>query len=130
MTLPSNLLRLALIADAVASGATGLLMLGGAAFLAGLLGLPTDLLRYAGLALLPFVAFVAFVGTRAEISRSAVTLIVIVNAAWVVGSIALLLSGWVAPTVLGYAFVLAQAIAVAILAELQWIGLRRQTVAA
>jgi hypothetical protein len=130
MTLPSNLLRLALIADAVASGATGLLMLGGAGFLAGLLGLPTDLLRYAGLALLPFVAFVAFVGTRAEISRSAVTLIVIVNAAWVVGSIALLLSGWVAPTVLGYAFVLAQAIAVAILAELQWIGLRRQTVAA
>lgn len=126
MTLPSNILRFALIADAIASGATGLLMLGGAGFLAGLLGLPVELLRYAGLALLPFVAFVAFVGTRAEISRPAVAAIIVVNAAWVVGSVALLMSGWVAPTALGYAFVLAQAIAVAVLAELQWIGLRRE----
>ena len=124
--IPSNILRLALIADAVASGATGLLMLVGAGFLAGLLGLPLELLRYAGLALLPFVAFVAFVGTRAEISRAAVWAIILVNAAWVAGSVALLLSGWVAPTFLGYAFVLAQAAAVAVLAELQWIGLRRR----
>jgi hypothetical protein len=129
MTLPSNLLRFALIADAVASGATGLLMLGGAGFLAGLLGLPTELLRYAGLALLAFVVFVGFVGTRAEISRTAAALIVVINAAWVVGSVLLLLSGWVAPTTLGYAFVLAQAAAVAVLAELQWIGLRRQAIA-
>lgn len=124
--IPSNILRLALIADAVASGATGHLMLVGAGFLAGLLGLPLELLRYAGLALLPFVAFVAFVGTRAEISRAAVWAIILVNAAWVAGSVALLLSGWVAPTFLGYAFVLAQAAAVAVLAELQWIGLRRR----
>ncbi len=130
MTLPPNLLRLALIADAVASGATGLLLLVGAGFLAGILGLPQELLRYAGLVLVPFVAFVAFVGTRAEISRPAAALIVVVNAAWVVGSIALLLSGWVAPTVLGYAFVLAVAVAVAVLAELQWIGLRREAAGA
>jgi len=130
MTLPPNLLRLALIADAVASGATGLLLLVGAGFLAGILGLPQELLRYAGLVLVPFVAFVAFVGTRAEIARPAAALIVVVNAAWVVGSIALLLSGWVAPTVLGYAFVLAVAVAVAVLAELQWIGLRREAASA
>jgi hypothetical protein len=128
MNLPSNILRLALIADAIASGATGILMVVGASFLGGLLGLPVDLLRYAGLALLPFVAFVAFVGTRADISRPAVTAIVVINAVWVAGSVALLVSGAVSPTVLGYAFVLMQATAVAVLAELQWIGLRRETV--
>lgn len=124
-TLPSNLLRLALIADAAASGATALLMLAGASLIAGLLGLPADLLRYAGLILVPFVAFVAYVGTRPEIPRGAAGAIVVVNFAWVAASVALLVSGAVAPTVLGYAFVLVQAVAVGVLAELQWIGLRR-----
>ena len=50
---PSNLLRFALIGDAVASGATGLLMALGAGLLTGLLGLPESLLRIAGLILLP-----------------------------------------------------------------------------
>ena len=127
MTIPANLLRLALIADAVASGATGLLMFAGAGLLTGLLGLPEELLRYAGLVLLPFAAFVAFIGTRGDIPRSAAGAIVVVNFAWVAASVALLVSGTVAPTMLGYAFVLAQALAVGVLAELQWIGLRRAT---
>lgn len=130
MTLPPNILRLALIADAVASATTGLLMLVGASLLGVMLGLPVELLRYAGLALLPFVAFVAFVGTRADIPHGAVRAVVAVNVAWVAGSIALLVSGWVAPTSLGYVFVLAQAAAVALLAVLQWIGLRRRTATA
>ena len=70
MTIPANLLRLALVADAVASGATGLLMFAGAGLLAGLLGLPDELLRYAGVVLLPFAAFVAYVGTRGDIPRA------------------------------------------------------------
>ena len=53
---PSTLLRYALIGDAVASGATGLLMAGGSGLLAGLLGLPEELLRVAGLVLLPYAA--------------------------------------------------------------------------
>ena len=36
------------------------------------------------------------------------------------------LFGFVAPTLLGYAFVIAQAIVVGVFAELQFIGLRRQ----
>ena len=48
------------------------------------------------------------------------------NSAWVAGSLALLVSGAVSPTMLGYAFVLVQAVAVGVLAELQWIGLRRE----
>jgi hypothetical protein len=124
-TLPSNLIRLALIADAVASGAIALPLLAGAGFLSGPLGLPVELLRYTGVALVPFVVFVAYVGTRPEIPREAAGAIVVMNFAWSAGSVALLVSGAVTATVLGYAFVLAQALAVGVLAELQWIGLRR-----
>jgi hypothetical protein len=124
------LLRFSLLIDAVASGATGLLLIVGADLLEGLLGLPVSLMRYAGLILVPYVAFVAFVGTRAEISRSAVWLIIAANAAWTVASIGLLVSGLVAPTMLGYAFVIAQALAVGFFGELQYMALRRAPVTA
>jgi hypothetical protein len=80
--------------------------------------------------LIPYVAFVAWVGTREAISRSAVQAIIVLNVLWVAGSIGLLVSGWVAPTMLGYAFVIAQAAVVAVLAELQFVGLRRGAAAA
>jgi hypothetical protein len=118
-------LRYALLADAVASGATGLLMIAGADLLTGPLGLPIALMREAGLLLVPYVALVAFVGTREAISRAAVQAIIALNVLWVAGSIGLLMGGWVAPTMLGYAFVIAQAVAVGVFAELQFIGLRR-----
>jgi len=82
-------------------------------------------MREAGLILVPFVAFVAWVGTRAEVSRGAVWTIVAANALWVIASIGLLVSGWVAPTALGYAFVIAQAGVVALFGELQYAGLKR-----
>jgi hypothetical protein len=54
------------------------------------------------------------------------------NAAWTIASIALLFSGSVSPNLLGELFVMAQAIGTGVLAELQYIGLRRSgsTVAA
>jgi hypothetical protein len=118
-------LRFALLADAVASGATGLMMIAGADLLTGLLGLPVALVREAGLLLVPYVALVAFVGTRQAISHGAVRAIIALNIAWVAGSIGLLMSGIVAPTVLGYAFAIFQAVVVGVFAELQFIGLRR-----
>jgi hypothetical protein len=121
----SNLfLRYALLADAVASGVTGLLMIAGADFLTGLLGLPVALMRESGMLLIPYGALVAFVGTRATIPLGAVKVIVALNVLWVLGSVALLV-GFVAPTILGYAFVIVQAVAVGVFAELQVIGLRR-----
>ena len=122
-------LRFALLADAIASGATGLMMIAGADLLTGLLGLPVPLMREAGLLLVPYVALVAYVGTRPVIPRGAVKVIIALNVAWVAGSIALLMSGAVAPTVLGYAFVIFQAVVVGAFAELQFIGLRRQQTA-
>ncbi len=122
-------LRFALLADAVASGATGLMMITGADLLTGLLGLPVSVMRYAGLVLVPYVAFVAFIGTRQHISHGAVKAIVAMNIAWVLGSAGLLAGGFVAPTALGYAFVIVQAVAVGVFAELQIIGLRRERAA-
>lgn len=125
-TLHSNpFLRNALLLDAAATGATGLLLIGGAGLLEGLLGLPAGLMRWAGLVLIPFVAFVAWAGTREPASQGAVALIIAVNVLWVVASVCLLVSGLVAPTLLGYAFVLAQAAVVALFAELQYVGLKR-----
>jgi hypothetical protein len=73
-------LRRALLLDAVASGATGLLLIAGAGLLEGLLGLPTTLLRSADLVPVPYVAFVTFTGTRGAISPRAVWTIVTANA--------------------------------------------------
>ena len=126
MNRQNTFLRYALLADAVASGATGLLMIAGADLLTGLLGLPVALMREAGLLLVPYVALVAFVGTRETISRPAVQAIIALNVLWVAGSIGLLMSGTVTPTVLGAAFVIFQAVVVGVFAELQFIGLRRQ----
>ncbi len=122
---PSNYLRFALLGDATASGATGLLMAAGSGPLSGLLGLPDNLLLYAGLFLLPYAAIVGYVGTRVTVSRSAVWAIIAINALWVVESVVLLASGWVAPTTLGYTFVVFQAVVVFAFAELQFMGLRR-----
>src|SRR5215204_5327545 len=106
---PSPFLRKSLMLDAVATGATAALLIAGAGLLDALLGLPVALMREAGLILVPFVAFVAWVGTREEVARGAVWTIIAANALWVAASIGLLVSGWVAPTALGYAFVIAQA---------------------
>jgi hypothetical protein len=120
-----NFLRYALLADAIASGATGVLLIAGAGLLDGLLGLPVALMREAGLLLVPYVALVAYVGTREVISRPAVQTIIALNIVWTVCSIGLLLTDTVVPTALGTAFVIAQAALVAVFAELQFIGLRR-----
>ena len=125
MDRPPVFLRRALVLDAVASGATALMMIAGAGLVEGLLGLPAALLRGAGLVLLPYVAFVIYTGTRETISRPAVWAIVVANVLWAAASAFLLVSGWVAPTALGTVFVIAQAVVVALLGELQYMGLRR-----
>jgi hypothetical protein len=121
----SALLRFALLADALASGAMGVLMAAGAGVLAPLLGLPLPLLLWAGLPLIPFALFVGWAGTREQPPTGAAWAIVIVNLAWVAGSVVLLAVLPQAPTILGYAFVIAQALAVLVLAVLQWAGLGR-----
>ena len=98
-------------------------MLAAAAPLAGLLGLPEPLLRSAGFSLLPFAVLVLYLAKRDVLPRGGVWTIIALNAGWVIASVALLFL--VAPSTIGYAFVIAQAVAVAALAEMQYMGLRR-----
>jgi hypothetical protein len=119
------MLRLALQADAAVSGAMALLLTFGAGMLAPVLGLPEPLLLESGLFLIGYAAFVGWLGGRTEMPRALVLLIIAGNALWTLGSIALLFSGAVTPTLLGKILVTLQAVAVGVFAELQYLGLRR-----
>lgn len=127
---PSSFLRRVLVADAVTSGATGLLMLGAASLLESQLAVPASLLRYAGLSLLPFAAFVGWLATRETVSRAAIWTVIVCNVLWTADSLLLLLVGPVEPNALGQAFVIAQAVVVGIFAEAQIVGLRKSPLAA
>ena len=129
---PSLFLRRALIADAVFSGVAAPGFTFGAGAFAALFNMPEAFLREVGLFLIAYAAFVGWLGTRQAMIKPLVLLVVIGNAAWTLGSIALLFSGAVSPNALGIAMVVAQAIATGVFAELQYIGLRKSggTVAA
>ena len=122
---PSSFLRRAILADAIFSGVSALLLTFGAGALAPWLSLPEALLGETGLFLIAYAALVGWLGTRQSMIKALVLLVIVGNAAWTLGSIALLFSGAVAPNVLGMAMVVAQAIATGVFAELQYIGLRK-----
>jgi hypothetical protein len=126
---PTPFLRRVLLADAATSGATGLLMILGADLLQSLFGVPEALLRYAGLILLPFAALLVYLATRERVRPPVVWAVIVCNTLWAADSILLLLTGWISPTALGYAFIIVQALVVAIFAELEYLGLRRSTAA-
>lgn len=121
----SRFLRNALALDAAACAATGLLLGLGAGSLSGLLGFPTEFLRGAGLVLLPCAALLGFLASRERLPRLAVYAVIAVNILWVADSILILVAGWFQPSGLGIAFVLAQAGAVALITELEVIGLKK-----
>ena len=123
----SSLLRSALGIDAAACAATGLLLAVAAGPLAGPLGFPAGFLRGTGLGLLPFAALLAWLAGRETLPRLAVPAVIGLNLLWIAGSIAILLAGWFQPSGLGIAFVLAQAGAVAVITELEVVGLKRAT---
>lgn len=125
----STFLRWVLFADAATCAAAGLLMLLGGGWLEQDLGLPRELSRYAGIALLPFAAFLVYLATRANLSQPALWAVIVLNVLWTVDSIVLLVSGWVEPTGFGYAFVIFQAFGVAMFAGLEYFGLRKSVVA-
>jgi len=127
---PSPMLRNALLLDGLLSGATGLLLVLAAGWLGAFLELPRLLLLVAGSALLPFAALLVWLSNRQQISRQVVWAVIAVNALWVIDSLLVLLIGWLSPNLFGYAFVIAQALAVALLAELQWFGLKHSQAAA
>ena len=121
----STFLRRVLTADAILCAVMGAVLVLAVTPLSSLLRLPASLLTWSGLSLFPFAAFVGWLATRELPPRAGVWAVILCNALWVVDSIVLLSSGWVEPTFLGSAFVIFQALVVAVLAELEFFGLRR-----
>jgi hypothetical protein len=122
---PSQFLRRAILADAIFSGLSAVLLTFGAGLLAPLTNLPEAFLRETGLFLIAYAALVSWLGTRQAMPKALVLIVIAGNVAWTLASIALLFSGWVSPNLLGEIAVAAQAIAVGAFAELQYIGLRK-----
>ena len=125
MILSSLFLRRALLADAVFSGISAVVMTLDAGALAPFLNLPEALLRETGLFLIAYTALVGWLWSRPQVAKPLVMIVIAGNAAWTLASIVLSLSGAVSPNLLGEIVVVAQAIATGVLAELQYVGLRR-----
>jgi hypothetical protein len=120
-----GLLRFALVLDGVATGANGILYLAGAPLLDGWLGVPTGVLMAVGAFLIAYAALVLRLATREQMPRAAVVAVIAANALWVVDSLLALALDWFTPTTVGQVLVAVQAVLVAGLAALQYVGLRQ-----
>lgn len=120
-----SLLRLVMKLDALATGAVGLLLLAAGWALDGVLGTPLSLLVPVGLVLTVYALAIWMAGSHSHISKQAVSAAIVINLLWTVSSIVVVVAGWFSLTGLGIAFVLAQAAAVALFADLQFLGMRR-----
>lgn len=122
----TKFLRNVLYADILFSGVGAVLMTAGAPFLSPLLDLPAGLLAGAGVALVPWVVGLVVVARREQVAKTIMIDIIGINFLWAAVCFGLLLGGWIAPNALGIAFVVAQAVAVALLGCLQWSGFSGQ----
>ena len=126
---PTPFLRRVWWADAIVSAIVGAAMAAAAAPIGELIGLPSRLLAAAGLSLLPYAAFLAWLATRAAVPRAAAWAPVVLNVVWAIDCIALAaMQAGPGPLLIG--FVAAQVVTVLTFAELEYSGLRRAPAAA
>jgi len=114
--------RVSLIADAVVCGALGALAIAAAGPLADAMDLPVSLLRGAGIILIPYVAYLAFIVARNLLTTVTIRIAVVVNILWAAGCVTVLLSGQVEPNALGVAFIAVQATGVLLFGAAQHLG--------
>lgn len=121
---PSRFLKLALIADALVSGAVAALQLVAAAWLSELLNLPKPLLIDTGVFLVGYTILLVLLARSTTVWSLIIGVVIIGNIGWAIACIELLASGSVSPNVLGVAFVIVQAVAVLVFAAMEYSGLR------
>jgi hypothetical protein len=119
-----NVLRYVLWADAISCLACGILQVTLTDFLDLHFGLPHALLTGTGFFLLLYGAIVAFLAARPRVSRAIVALLIFGNIAWAVLAIGILLEGDTGITLLGKSYIVAQSVAVLVLAQLQYACVR------
>lgn len=93
--------------------------------LAEWLGLPAGLLQAAGVMLLGYAALAIAIARSEPMPRGWLWVLIGGNLAWALASLVLLLGSTLTPTLLGQAYLLVHVVSVAMLAELQWWGVRR-----
>lgn len=108
-----------LAVDATTCAVMGAALMVAARPVAAITALPAGLLFWAGAVLLPIAAFMALTARGRPVSRFAAALVVAGNAGWVIASLLLPAFGWIAPNLLGWAFIGAQAAVVTVLAALE-----------
>lgn len=118
-------LRLALRLDAVATLGSGALLALGGGLLADLTGIPAAVSRGVGAFLVVYAVAVGVLSFRPTINRAAAWTVVAVNTVWVIDSVVALVAGFWQPTAMGVGLIVFMAAAVAVFAELQYLGLRR-----
>lgn len=124
-TSDAGLLRFALRLDATVSAANGIAYLALFWLLDGWLGVPGSFLVAVGAFFVAFAAFVGRLSTQASPHRGTVIAVIAGNALWVLDSALLLAADWFTPTTAGQVVIALQAVGVAGLAALQYLGLRR-----
>lgn len=135
MIQPSPLLRGVLKADVVLSAATMLTMTLGAVPLSLATGVPEGVLRAVGFALLPWLALLLWLLRRAQVPALGVWAVIVLNALWAVDCVLVAIgsmpgAGWHL-TAAGLGFAITQAVGTGLLAEFQFLGMKRsQPVAA
>lgn len=121
----STFLRTVIALDAAACGVMGAAFAFDAGWLAAPLGLSPALMQPVGLFLVGYAALLAWLATRPTLPRAAVWALVGFNVLWAVESVGLVALGRAQPTALGLAVVIGQAVAALIVAELQYLSLRK-----
>ena len=111
--------------DAALSALTALALLADAEPLSAWLGLPAGALRALGALLVPWAAALAWLGTRQVMHRTAIGAVVALNFLWVLDCALGAFGVFGAPQSLGVAVFAIQAIGTFVIAELEWVGLRR-----
>jgi hypothetical protein len=121
-----TLLRYTLRGNSIFSAVSGLVCIVNAEWLAAQFGnLPPLFIVMIGVGLLGYATALFYVTQQARITRAQALTFVLADAAWVVGSIVLLVTNWLPLTTVGWWLEAVTAVSVASFAELQFVGMQR-----
>ncbi|MEJ7838176.1 MAG: hypothetical protein WKF81_05125 [Thermomicrobiales bacterium] len=118
-------LRSLLLVDAVLTGATGVLMVGGAWILEDLLDLHANLLWLAGLVLIIYVIGLIAISRQEPVHLVHVEISAGINLLWAVGCLVVAFAGWTGINALGIGFLLLQVMVVGLFGTLQIKAIRK-----
>ncbi|MFG2557853.1 hypothetical protein [Streptomyces sp. NPDC048496] len=124
-TRSDSLLRFALLADVALTGANGIGYLVLATVLDSFLGVHLSVQYPVGVFLTVYALWVLVVSRQENISRGSVAVIITLNMAWAVASIATVAVDALSATGIGNGWIVFQGLVVAAMGALQYVGLRR-----